>query len=164
MNPSLFRSLAMTALLATVSGSAAQTQLPATTGGGTLQVGKESYKFTIESLNLAPAQPKLKLPRAFVLRGKLVPPEGPSLAFELTALEDGRIYGLRLVRKRPDASEGERWSATLKTKVDVLELDARPAGKLRISLSGPLAGSEGDKSGPTLWKGELWGTFRDVPL
>lgn len=129
-------------------------------GGGALTLGKEAHRFAFESLNLAPAQPALKLPRAFVLRGRLVPESGKPLAFELTALEDGRIYGLRILRKGgPDGEE--RWSATAKTKVEILELDANPKGRLRLRLSGPLTAVPG---GATTWSGELWGTFESVPL
>lgn len=133
-------------------------------GGGTLHLGKEACQFEFESLNLAPAQPQLKLPRTFVLRGKLRPESGPALSFELTAMEDGRIYGLRIVRKRPGAGDDDRWGALLKTKVEVVELDARPGGKLRLALSGPLSSVEGARGGTSSWKGELWGTFREVPL
>lgn len=158
MNPALLLSLA------SVFPALAQSPMTETSGGGTLQLGREAFKFRPESLNLAPAQPKLKLPRTFVLRGKLEPAGGTAVSFELTALEDGRIYGLRLVRKHPNGAENERWGATLKTKVEVQELDAKPGGKLRISLSGPLASNEADKGGATSWKGELWATFREVPL
>ncbi len=135
---------------------------PEAQGGGSLVLGKEAYTFAFEGLNLAPAQPKLKLPRAFVLRGRLVPEQGPSLSLELTALEDGRIYGLRILRKRPGGEE-ERWGAQAKTKVEVLELDARQGGKLRIALSGPLAYAQGSTGSSSTWKGELWGTFTVVP-
>ena len=148
-----------------VSQSAlALVQVPETTGGGSLQIGKESFKFRFESLNLAPAQPKMKLSRTFVLRGKLESESGPSLAFELTAMEDGRIYGLRILRKRPAAGEQDYWGASLKTKVEVLELDARPGGKLRLSLSGPLTAMENNESGQSSWKGEIWATFKEVPV
>lgn len=137
---------------------------PAPAGGGTLTLGKEAYRFVLEAVNLAPAQPKLKLPRAFVLRGRLEAETGAPLSFELTALEDGRIYGLRIVRKRPAAGDDDRWGASLKTKVEVLELDARPGGKLRIAVTGPLTYAQGGEGGATTWKGELWGTFETVPL
>lgn len=139
-------------------------QAPAPKGGGSLTLGKEPFRFQFESVNLAPAQPKLKLPRAFVLRGKLVPEQGPSLAFELTALEDGRIYGLRILRKRKEGGEDDRWGAAPKTKVEILALDAQPQGKLRIALSGPLTYVQGAQGGTTTWSGELWGTFESVPL
>jgi hypothetical protein len=158
MNPPLLLSLAL------ATQPPGSIQLLETASGGTLQLGRESFRFSAESLNLAPAQPKLKLPRTFVLRGKLEPAGGTAISFELTALEDGRIYGLRLLRKQGNGLESERWGATLKTKVEVQELDARPGGKLRISLSGPLASNEADKGGATSWKGELWATFREVPL
>lgn len=139
-------------------------QMAEAEGGGILHVGIAAFKFRFESINLAPAQPKLKVPRTFVLRGKLEPESGPALTFELTAMEDGRIYGLRILRKRPKPATDDYWGATLKTKVEVLELDARPGGKLRISLSGPLTSVEENKMGTSSWKGELWATFREVPL
>lgn len=163
MNPVFLLSLALAASPTPSPKPPAQTQAAEPAGGGNLHLGQDSFRFTFESLNLAPAQPKLKLPRAFVLRGRLAPPSGTPLSFELTALEDGRIYGLRMIRKHGHPAEDYSWSATLKTRVEVLELDARPGGKLRLSLSGPLTTMEGSKSGSTTWKGELWGTFREVP-
>lgn len=132
-------------------------------GGGSLTLGKETFQFRFEALNLAPAQPKLKLPRAFVLRGKLIPESGAPLAFELTALEDGRIYGMRIQRKGAGPGD-DRWAATVKTKVEILHLEANPQGRLRIGLSGPLAAVQGGQSLATSWAGELWGTFESVPL
>jgi hypothetical protein len=164
MNPALIFSTALAALLAVSTEPSLQSPVTETLGGGTLQVGQETFKFAFDSLNLAPAQPKLKTPRTFVLRGKLTPIAGTALSFELTALEDGRIYGLRIVRKHPNATDDDRWSVTLKTKVEVLELNAQPGGKLRIALSGPLTSVESGKAGAASWKGELWATFREVPL
>ena len=166
MNPSripsalLFSMASLTLLASPGTGS----QTVEGEGGGTLQVGSAAFKFRFESINLAPAQPNLKLPRTFVLRGKLEPESGPALTFELTAMEDGRIYGLRILRKRPKPATDDYWGATLKTKVEVLELDARPGGKLRLSLSGPLTSVEENKMGPSSWKGALWATFREVPF
>lgn len=150
---------ALPCLFALAGGLGAQ--VAPSKGGGSLTLGKDLYQFRFDAVNLAPAQPRLKLPRAFVLRGKLVPTQGTPLVFELTALEDGRIYGLSIVRKRPNGAVEERWAATLKTKVDVLELVAQAGGRVKVALSGTLSTAAG---AVIPWKGELWGTFESVPL
>lgn len=129
-------------------------------GGGQVAIGGESYGFTPLSLNLAAAAPGSKGARAFQLKGELRK-EGPPIEFELTGLQPGRIYMLKLQRRTRNGLDV--WAATLKTEMRIETFEPVLGGRLQLRLSGPLTGAVGGQTVHTAWKGGIWATFSGAP-
>ena len=127
-----------------------------------LQIGAESYRFHAEKLILSTPNPQLNGKRLFRLNGKLLPASGQPIQLEMTVVEDGRIYLLKLARKRGAGLGEDVWAATLKTRIEVLELQAKAGGRLRLRISGPLAATLKEGGSLTTWSGEIQAVFNGV--
>ncbi|MBL0209915.1 MAG: hypothetical protein IPQ13_03220 [Holophagaceae bacterium] len=125
-----------------------------------VELGGTSYQFQPLKLILSTPSVQMKGKRMFRLSGRLVPAAGEAVAMELTASETGSIYLLKLTR--PRGSGQDVWAATLKTKVQVQELQAKAGGALRLELSGPLAATLEKGGGFTHWNGGILARFNGV--
>lgn len=126
--------------------------------GNKVELGGTTYTFHPSKLILSTPTARMKGKRMFRLSGQLVPATGEAIAMELTAAETGSIYLLKLTRgKGPDV-----WAATMKTKVDVLELQAKSGGSLHLKLSGPLAATLAEGGSFTQWSGGIQAQFDGV--
>jgi hypothetical protein len=132
-------------------------------GGGSIKIGEITHQFLPEALSAAPA--KNRLPRAFLLQGKLIPQNAPkahTLNFELTLFETGQIYRLEIL-KREGERERVRWGASLKTKIQILAFTPKLGGRLSLGMEGPLVGVVDAEGRESAWKGEIWATFSNFP-
>lgn len=139
----------------------AQAMGPQTEGGGGLTVAGRRLEFTPTEAQAGPPQGGLKV-NVLRLKGTLRGPHGEVLALELQFAEGGQIYRMNLFRKSGD-QEVERWAATLKTQVKVLQLEGRVGGMVRLKLSGPLSGIVEGVGRRDAWEGEIWCTLQTWP-
>ena len=142
-------------LLAPVLAAAAPARASGPQGGGTIQIGSESYRF--EPQSLMASKPKPKQMGALEVRGRLVPKDASkALMLDLVSMGGKYIYRLELVRE-DNGVEKERWAATMKTQV-LSEAPANPkAGdKATFKVSGPLTGSVDGVGRQINWSGEIW--------
>lgn len=130
---------------------------PAAPRGDTVELGGAAYVFHPSKLLLSAPAAQLKKQRLFRLSGRLVPAAGEAIAMDLTATETGSIYLLTL--RRHSGTGSDVWAATLKTKVEVLELRGNSGGLLRLKLSGPLAATTAKGGSITQWSGEIKARF-----
>ncbi|MDE3246235.1 MAG: hypothetical protein KGN80_09120 [Acidobacteriota bacterium] len=122
-----------------------------------MEIGGTAYQFHSAKLMLSSPNAQANGKRMFRLSGSLVPAHGESIAMELTSAETGAIYLLKLTRPRGNGQD--IWAATMKTKVEVLELQASPGGALRLKLSGPLVAALESGGSFTRWSGEIQARF-----
>ncbi len=122
-----------------------------------VEIGGISYQFRPAKLMLSSPNAQLKGKRMLRLSGSLVPAHGEPIAMELTTAETGAIHLLKLTR--PRASGQDVWAATMKTKVEVLELQPSPGGALRLKFSGPLVATLENGGSLTHWSGEIRAQF-----
>ena len=131
-------------------------QSPAPQGGGEVSIAGATYRFEPESLmaSTAPVEGQ----RALRLRGRLVPAGGGAAwTFELVTLGPREIYLMNLVQ-RDGTVEKARWSATLKTQVEVVAPEHPGDGDhATYKVQGPLVGS--GKGKRTAWTGSFWCGF-----
>jgi hypothetical protein len=123
-------------------------------------LGDTDYVFHPEQLILSTPTARMKGMRMFRLSGRLVPATGEAIVLELTATESGSLYLLSLTRTRGNGRDV--WAATMKTKAEVLELQAKAGGSLRLRLSGPLAATLENGGSFTQWSGELQSRFNGI--
>lgn len=97
------------------------------------------------------------------VRGRFTPPQEGPLEFDLEVTTSGQIYRMNLFRKEA-GQEVERWAATLKTQVRVLEMEGRVGGTVRLKLTGPLSGLVRGQGRQEAWTGEIWYTLQSWPL
>ena len=128
--------------------------------GNKVDLGGTSYLFHPMKLILSSPAKQLKGKRMFRLSGRLVPATGEAIAMELTASETGSIYLLKLTRPRGRGQDV--WAATMKTKVGMLDLQARAGGTLHLKLSGPLAATLEKGGSFTQWSGEVRARFDGI--
>ncbi|HJV90554.1 MAG TPA: hypothetical protein VJ623_09635 [Holophagaceae bacterium] len=139
----------------------AQGEFPPIQGGGGLTVDGRLLAFRPTEGVAGPPQGGLKV-KVLRLKGTFQNPKGEALAFELQFTEGGQIYRMNLFRKVGDR-EVERWAATMKTQVKVVELQGRVGGTVRLKLAGPLSGVVNGVGKQTSWEGELWYTLQSWP-
>lgn len=125
-----------------------------------VELGGTPYLFHPVKLILSTPTTQLKGKRMFRLSGQLVPITGEAIAMELTAAETGSIYLLKLTRPRGKGQD--IWAATLKTKAEVLDLQAKAGGSLHLKLSGPLAATLEKGGSFTQWSGEIQARFDGI--
>lgn len=125
-----------------------------------VELGGNTYRFQSQKLILSLPAAQMKGKRMFRLSGRLLPVSGEAISMELTASETGSIYLLKLMRPRGNAQDV--WAATMKTKVEVLDLQGKAGGRLHLKLSGPLAASLDKGGSSTLWSGEIAARFNGV--
>lgn len=125
-----------------------------------VELGGTSYLFHQVKLILSTPTTQVKGKRMFRLSGQLVPTTGEAIAMELTAAETGSIYLLKLTRPRGKGQD--IWAATLKTKAEVLDLQAKAGGSLHLKLSGPLAATFEKGGSFTQWSGEIQARFDGI--
>ncbi len=133
---------------------------PAALPKNTVELGGTRYVFRPVELILSTPTARMKPQRMFRLSGRLVPTAGAAIAMELTASEGGSIYLLKLTRSRGTGQDV--WAATMKTKVEVLDLQARPGGSLHLRFSGPLAATLEKGGAFTQWNGEIRARFNGI--
>ncbi len=133
---------------------------PAVPSKNTVELGGSSYLFRPVNLFLSSPATQLKGRRMFRLSGQLVPATGGAIALELTAYETGSIYLLKLTR--PKGTAQDVWAATMKTRVEVLDLQAKSGGRLHLRLSGPLAATLGSGGSFTQWSGDIQARFNGI--
>ena len=125
-----------------------------------VEIGETSYRFHPVKLILSTPTAKQKGKRMFRLAGQLIPASGEAIAMELTAAENGSIYLLKLTRPRGNGQDV--WAATMKTKMEVLDLQAKAGGRMQLKLSGPLAATL-EKGGSFIqWSGEIQAHFDGI--
>jgi hypothetical protein len=122
-----------------------------------VELGGMHYVFNPAKLLLSSPSTQRKGKRMFRLSGRLVPATGEAIAVELTAAETGSIYLLKLTRPRGNGHDV--WAATMKTKAEVLAIQANPGGMLHLKLSGPLAATLEQGGSFTQWSGEIQARF-----
>ncbi len=131
-------------------------------GGGSIVLGGRTYAFTpLETLAGKP-QGGVKS-HILKLRGQLRPPQGHPLDFDIQVTTLGQVYRMNLFLKEGD-QEVERWAATLKTQVRVLQVEGREGGTVRLAVSGPLSGIVRGQGRQESWQGEIWTTLQSWPL
>ena len=128
--------------------------------GNKVELGGTLYLFHPVELILSSPTAQMKGRRMFRLSGRLVPAGGKAISMELTASESGSIYLLKLTRPRGTAQDV--WAATMKTKVEVLDLQAKAGGRLHLKLSGPLAATLEQGGSFTQWSGEVQARFNGI--
>jgi len=133
---------------------------PAAQRGNKVELGGMHYLFHQQKLILSTPTTQMKGKRMFRLSGRLVPATGEAITMELTAAETGSIYLLTLTRPRPHGHDV--WAATMKTRAEVLELQAKAGGGLHLKLSGPLAATLEKGGSFTEWKGEILARFDGI--
>jgi hypothetical protein len=133
-----------------------------TQGGGSIVLGGRTCAFTpLEALAGKP-QGGIKS-HILKLRGRLQPPQGGALDFDIQVTAQGQIYRMNLFQKEGD-QEVERWAATLKTQVKVVHLEGREGGTVKLALSGPLSGVVRGQGRQEAWRGEIWYTLQSWPV
>ncbi|HJV21660.1 MAG TPA: hypothetical protein VJ570_03135 [Holophagaceae bacterium] len=149
--------------LAALQGATAlaQGEIPPIQGGGALTVDGRRLAFRPTEALAGPPQGGLKV-KVLRLKGTFRGPRGENLDFELQVTEGGQIYRMNLFRKVADR-EVERWAATMKSQVKILELQGRVGGTVRLKLTGPLSGVVDGVGKQTTWDGELWCTLQSWP-
>ncbi len=125
-----------------------------------LEIGGTPYLFRPVKLILSTPSAQMKGKRMFRLIGRLVPTSGDPISMELTASEAGSIYLLKLARPRGEAQDV--WAATLKTKVEILDLQAKAGGRLHLKLTGPLVATLENGGSNTNWEGEILARFDGI--
>lgn len=128
--------------------------------GNKVELGGTKYLFQQQKLLLSTPTTQMRGKRMFRLSGRLVPATGEAITMELTAAETGSIYLLKLTRPRGTAQDV--WAATMKTVVEVLDLQAKAGGTLHLKLSGPLVASLENGGSFTEWKGEIQARFNGI--
>ena len=144
---------------------AAAAQAPAPKDDNRVEIGTEAFIFHPEKLLLSRPNRSLKGKKLFRLLGHLVPDHGEPIRLELTATGEGQIYLLKMTRARGKGEYGEyndAWAATVKTRVEVLKIQAEKGGVLLLRLSGPLAATLHNGGGATAWRGEIQARFDGV--
>ncbi len=126
-----------------------------------MTVAGRRLEFKPTEAQVGPPQGGLKV-KVLRLKGTLRSPQGEQLEWELQFAEGGQIYRMNLFRKSGD-QEVERWAATLKTQVKVLQLEGRVGGTVRLKLSGPLSGIVEGIGRQDAWEGEIWYTLQSWP-
>lgn len=154
-----FRALGLLSLL--TWASPAQEAMPKIEGGGALKVAGRRLTFKPSEAVAGPPQGAVRV-KVLRLKGTFRSPSGEPLDLEMQFTETGMIYRMNLFRKAGD-QEVERWAATLKTQVKVLELDGRVGGIVRLRLSGPLSGMVAGVGRQDAWEGDLWFTLQSWP-
>ena len=125
-----------------------------------VELGGTSYQFQAIKLILSAPNAQMKGKRLFRLSGRLVPASGEPIAMELTATETGSIHLLKLTRSRRNGQDV--WAATMKTKAEVLDFQAKAGGNLLLKLSGPLAATLENGGSSTGWSGEIRARFDGI--
>lgn len=140
--------------------------LPACAGGdlsvqppNQVLLGAELYQFHPEKVRLSLPNSQMVGEKMFRLTGKFLPRVGEPIRVEMTAAQDGRLYTLKLNRRRKNDRSEDIWAATLKTRIEVLEFQPKPGGKLRLRCSGPLAATLKEGGSQTVWSGEILAFF-----
>ena len=128
--------------------------------GNKVELGGTNYRFHQQKLILSAPTTQMRGKRMYRLSGRLVPAAGEAITMELTAAETGSIYLLKLTRPRGTAQDV--WAATMKTKVEVLDLQVKAGGTLHLKLSGPLVASLEKGGSFTEWKGEIRARFDGI--
>lgn len=128
--------------------------------GSKVELGGTRYVFHQQKLILSTPTAQMKGKRMFRLSGRLVPTTGEAISMELTAAETGSVYLLTLTRPRTKGQDV--WAATMKTKAEVLDLQAKAGGSLHLKLSGPLAATLEAGGSFTEWKGEIQARFDGI--
>lgn len=125
-----------------------------------LEIGGIPYQFHPLKLVLSTPTAQLKGNRMLRLSGRLVPAVGEAIALDLMASETGFLYLLTLTRPRGQGQDV--WAATMKTRVEVLDLQAKSGGRLHLRLSGPLAATLGSGGSFTQWSGDIQARFNGI--
>lgn len=150
------------ALTLGLSGGLRAQELTPTRGGGSLVLGGRTHGFTpLEALAGKP-QGGVRS-HILKLRGRFTPPQGGPLEFDLEVTTRGQVYRMNLFRKE-GGQEVERWAATLKTQIQVVQLEQREGGMVRLKLAGPLSGIVRGQGRQEAWSGEIWYTLQSWPM